>query len=230
VPRLRLVQAALVLCLASSIPGGIVAAYGLNADRNGTGDVVAVLFLVCFVLLLSTPWWRSSARRTGEQRLAATCTIWFGLTFTTHLSWELGWLVLRDQIIASPNEPWAFAWWMYIEGGDRRYASAGPLIVTVELLSVLNGTVGFFALWLRRRSHGASPLATLMLMATAVVHGYSALLYLFTEHFGGYPNVDTRSFVDFWIKFGMLNGLWLVMPCFVFAWGMRTLRRQLTSP
>lgn len=223
-------QSALVLTVALSIPGGVVAAFGFGADRNLTGDTVAVLFLACFVLLLSTPWWpaRAQRSRTKAQRLESMCIIWFGLTFTTHLTWELFWLILRERIIASPNEPWAFLWWMYIEGGDLRYASDSPVIITVELLSVANGAVGFAALWLRRRSQGQSSVATLMLMATAVVHIYSALLYLFTELLAGYPNVDTSSFVDLWIKFWLLNGVWLAMPWVVMIWGTQRLRRQLS--
>jgi hypothetical protein len=228
---IRAVQGSLILAVALSIPGGVVAAFGFNANRNGTGDTVAVLFLASFVVLLSTPWWPVAGQRTRstEERLESMCMIWFGLTFTTHLTWELFWLLLRDRIIASPNEPWAFIWWMYIEGGDRRYASDSPVIITVELLSVLNGLVGFAALWLRRKSRGASAVATLMLMATAVVHIYSALLYLFTEYVGNYPNVDTTSFVDLWIKFWILNGVWLAMPWAVMRWGALTLRRQLRA-
>lgn len=221
-------QAGLILTVMASIPGGVVAAYGFGANRNATGDFVAVLFLVAFVLLLTTPWWPVDPQfaRTRAQRLESTCMIWFGLTFTTHLTWELFWLLLRDRIIASPNEPWAFMWWMYIEGGDLRYATTSPLIVTVEVLSVLNGSVGILALWLRRRPRSSLLISTLMLMATGVVHIYSALLYLFTEVFGDYPNVDTTSFVDFWIKFWVLNGVWLVMPWLVFVWGARVLRAR----
>lgn len=229
VSLLRAVRAALVSIVACSIPGGVVAAYGFGADRNTTGDSVAVIFFGSFVLLLSTSWWRLAEQQalSSAQRLQSMCMIWFGLTFTTHLTWELFWLLLHEDIIASPNEPWAFMWWMYIDGGDHRYATASPLILTIETLAVINGVVGFAALWLRRRSKEKSSLAILMLMATGVVHIYSALLYLLTEAFGGYPNVDTGSFIDFWIKFWLLNGIWLGMPWAVFAWGKRVLSAQL---
>ena len=228
---LRVVQVLLVLTVACSIPGGVVAAFGFGADRNATGDSVALVFFGSFVLLLSTPWWRTEQQRSrsADQRLQSMCMIWFGLTFTTHLSWELFWLLLHERIIASPHEPWAFMWWMYIDGGDQRYATASPVLLTIETLAVINGAIGVAALWLRRRSQAKSSLATLMLMATGVVHVYSALLYLLTEAFGGYPNVDTRSVVDFWIKFWLLNGIWVVMPWAVFRWGMRTLTAQLRA-
>lgn len=224
----RTAQVGLALAIASSIPAGIVAAYSFGADRNDTGDAVAVAFFLLFVALLTTPWWptRGPLAATFEQRLQSTCMIWFGLTFTTHLTWELGWVVLRQRIIASPHEPWAFVWWMYIDGGDRRYASGGTLMLAIELLSVCNGLVGALALWWRSRVRVSSTSAVpiLMLGATAVVHVYSALLYLLTEALGEYPNVDTTSFVDLVIKFWALNGLWIAMPCAVFLWVSRQLR------
>lgn len=221
---LGVVQGVLIALIAGSLPGGTIAAYSFGSDRNLTGDVVSVLFFSAFVLLLSTPWWRTSTSRTFDQRLTSMCILWFGLTFTTHLTWELGWLVLHPQILAARYEPWAFAWWMYIEGGDLRYATPSPLLLSIESLSVVNGLVGSSALWLRWRSRGQSRAAIFMLMATGVVHIYSALLYLLTEVVAGYPNVDANSAVDLYIKFWLLNGLWIAMPLFVFAWGTRTLR------
>ena len=67
----------------------------------------------------------------------------------THLTWERGWLVLRDAIQASRDAPWAYPWW---------------------------------------------------------------------------ANVDTASFLDTWIKFGLANAPWIVFPWFVLYWGGRTLR------
>jgi hypothetical protein len=94
---------------------------------------------------------------------------------------------------------------------------------------VINGIVGFSGLAVWWRSKGRSATATLLLMSTVVVHIYSTSIYFGTEMIRGYPNVDTSSFVDFWIKFWLLNGLWLVMPFAVFAWGRVTLARQLAT-
>jgi hypothetical protein len=154
------------------------------------------------------------------------CFLWFGLTFTTHVTWELFWLLLHDPIVNSPDEAWAYMWWMYIDGGDGRYATSDPTLITQEILSVVNGVVGFTGLFLWWRSKGRSVTAVLLLMATAVVHLYSAALYFGSEVFDGYPNVDTGSFVDFWIKFWLLNGLWLVVPWVVLWWGRQMLRRS----
>jgi hypothetical protein len=58
-----------------------------------------------------------------------------------------------------------------------------------------------------------------------VVHLYSASLYYGSEILAGFPNVDTRSFLDAWIKFGLANAPWVVFPWLVLYWGTRTLRR-----
>jgi hypothetical protein len=225
---LRVIQVFIVVVIAVTLPGGAVARFGFDTDRGTTADTTAVVFFVALVVLLTTPWWPLPGERdhTVFDRIQSTCFLWFGLTFTTHLTWELGWLVLHDQIVSSPDSPWAYVWWMYIDGGDGRYATSDPTLVSQEILSVINGVVGFTGLALWWRSKGRSATATLLLMSTAVVHLYSAALYFGSEAFDGYPNVDTGSFVDFWIKFWLLNGLWLVIPWVVLYWGRRTLDRQ----
>ena len=64
----------------------------------------------------------------------------------------------------------------------------------------------------------------LLCMATAVVHLYSTSLYFGSEMLDGFANVDTDSFLDLWIKFGLANMPWLVFPWFVLYWGQRILR------
>ncbi len=221
---------ATIAVIALSLPAGAVAVFGFDADRGTTADAVSTLFFLAIVVLLSTPWWPldSLSGRTTMDRVQSMCFLWFGLTFTTHLTWELFWLLLHDPIVRSPDAAWAYLWWMYIDGGDLRYATADPTLVTQEILSVLNGVVGFTGLFVWWRSRGRSPVATLLLMATAVVHLYSTSVYFGSEIFDGFPNVETASFVDLWIKFLLLNGLWLVMPWVVLWWGWKTLQRQWT--
>ena len=156
--------------------------------------------------------------------------IWFGVTFLIHVSWEFGWVIFRDTIRASPDSIWAYPWWAYIDGGDARYASNSAVVIAIETITVANGALGLSALWLRHRSRGRSTLATLILMATAVIHLYGTTMYLGTEALDGYPNVRTTTFIDFVLKFWLLNGIWLVMPWAVLYWGKRTLYEQLAGP
>lgn len=222
-------RAALVGALVTSLPAAGVAVFVFDADRNDAGDSVSIVFFVALVLLLSTPFWPVGRERSRSARVEEMVLLWCAVTFTVHLTWELGWLLLRDAIRAAPDEIWAYPWWAYIDGGDARYATNDSTLIAIESLSVLNGVVGVLALGLRRRLHPDDALPTLLLMATAVVHLYSATLYFATEALEHFPNVDTTSFVDLFIKFWLLNGLWLVVPLVVLRWGYASLRTREAS-
>jgi len=225
---IRLVQGLLIVSLALSLPTAALTVFAFDADRAVVGDAATVCFLLVFVTLLSTPWWPSAEqrRRPRFECLQGMVMIWFGVTFTTHLTWELAWVLLHERIIAAPDAIWSYPWWAYIDGGDARYASASGQLLTLESLTVIVGVLGFSALWFRYRSGGRNPTATLILMATAVAHLYGTCMYFGSEMIDGFPNVDTTSFVDFGLKFWLLNGIWLLMPWAVLYWGRRTLDEQ----
>jgi len=228
---IRWVQGLLIASLGLALPLAAWAVFAFDADRGATGDAVTIAFLGAFVGLLSTPWW-PTARQRGRPRfqsLQGMVMIWFGVTFTTHLTWELGWVLLRERIIAAPDAIWSYPWWAYIDGGDARYASDSGHLITLESLTALVGALGLCALWIRHRSKGRSPASTLMLMATAVAHLYGTALYFGSEALDGFANVDTASFVDCVLKFWVLNGIWLAMPWAVIYWGTRTLHEQFES-
>ena len=227
----RFAQGLLIAAIALALPIGALCVFGFGADRAVAGNLVSIIFFGAFLGLLSSPWWPAAGQRGRPffESLQGMVMIWFGVTFSIHVTWELGWLVLRDQIRVSRDAVWAYPWWAYIDGGDARYASANGELVAVECLSVAVGILGLTALWIRHRSAGRNSLATLMLMATAVAHVYGAACYLGGEAFNGFPNVDTTSIVDFVLKFWLLNGLWLVMPWAVLFWGKRTLYAQISA-
>ncbi|MFO0554366.1 MAG: hypothetical protein U0271_38650 [Polyangiaceae bacterium] len=220
----RATQLALVALLVASLPLAGVAVFVLGADRNLAGDSVGVIFFVALVGLLTSPWWGAATDRPVERhdKVHSAVMIWFGITFSTHLTWELGWLVFRHAIQSAPQAIWAYPWWAYIDGGDARYAGNGALLLTLETLSVCNGAMGATGLMLRRWVPGARRIALAMLMGTAVIHLVTTSIYFGSELLAGCPNVD-RSVVDFGIKFLLLNGVWLVMPWFVLGWGRRQL-------
>ncbi len=208
-----------------AIPLGSAAVFGLGADRALTADVIAWvyswgLFLAFATSFLPLPSLRPWSR--GE-RAESAVLLFLLVSYLTHLSWELGWLVLHDAIAAARDEAWAYGWWAYIDGGDSRYATAPTELVALETLSVINGCVGLVAFWLWRRSGGEDQRAVLLFMATAVVHLYSASFYYLGELLAGMPSVDTSSFTGAWIKFGLANAPWVLMPPVVFAWGSEKL-------
>ena len=140
------------------------------------------------------------------------------MSYITHLTWEFGWLVAHNLIIDNPDSPWTFIWWAYIDGGDRRYTTANPLLLSMEFLSVCNGILGAIALWLF--VYSKSKKSVLLMAATSVIHLYSALLYYLTEVLEGFPNV-APSFISFYIKFFLANSPWVIVPWFVFWWALK---------
>jgi hypothetical protein len=204
----------------AAFPVATVAVFGLGADRRTTADVISVvcsfgIFLGCGAALMPLPglrgwsWWR---------RLRLVCLPFLILSYATHLSWELTWVLLHDAIGHSRDAAWAYPWWAYIDGGDLRYLDPRSDFVMIEILSVANGSIGAVGLYRLFRSGFRDRLGALMCMATAVVHLYSASWYFGSEILAGLPNVNTSSFIDTWIKFGLLNAPWLVFPWFVLYW------------
>jgi len=224
---LRVLRWGFGLTVVVAFPASAVAVFGAGLDRHAAADALSITYGFGLALLFSTAFWPLSPLRTWsrEDRLASASLLFLAVSYATHLSWELGWLVLFDRIRSHPDAAWAYPWWAYIDGGDARYLKGAPEVFGMEILSVLNGTVGALALFAHLRGGGTSRRAVLVMMGTAVVHFYSASLYYLSEIVGGMPNVDTSRFVNLWIKFGLANAPWVVMPWVVLAWGARALDR-----
>lgn len=221
--------------VALAIPVGAVAVFVAGVDRKIAADAIAWAYSLGFFVTLTTAWWPLGSLRSWdrERRIRSTALLFLGMSYVTHLTWELGWLLLREPLQTGRDAWWAYAWWAYIDGGDARYALAPPELVAMELLSVINGLCGLAALLrLRRAERVGAPTGPpiLILMGTAVVHLYSASLYYLSELFAGMPNVDTTVFTDLWIKFGLANAPWIIVPPVVLWWGAGALgHRRLAS-
>jgi hypothetical protein len=214
------------LWVVGAFPVSAAAVFGAGLDRHSAADALSISYGFGLALLFSTAFWPLPALRawSREERFASASLLFLAFSYATHLSWELGWLVLFDRIRSHPDALWAYPWWAYIDGGDTRYLHGAPEVFGMEILSVLNGAVGALALVAHLRSRGRSRRAVLVMMGTAVVHLYSTSLYYLSEIVGGLPNVDTTRFVNLWIKFGLANAPWVVMPWIVLAWGARALK------
>jgi len=212
--------------VALAFPVATAAVFGFGAERNTTADLLAVVYSVGLFAGFTTSLWPLASLRewTRFERIESLCLLFLVVSCLTHLSWELVWLLFHDAIHAARDAAWAYPWWAYIDGGDLRYAGSAPTLVTMEILSVTNGLVGTLGLTLWFRSGGRDPRGVLLCMAMAVVHLYSTALYFGSEILAGLPNVDTSSFLDSYVKFGLANAPWIVFPWFVLYWGQRTLR------
>jgi len=211
-----------------AFPLGSVAVFRLGADRVVTADVIAWIYSVGLFAAFSTSFWPLPGLRTWdrERRIRSAVLLFVVVSYATHLSWELIWLLLHERIASARDAAWAYVWWAYIDGGDQRYATVPVELLTIEVLSVVNGLVGTTALVLWWRSRGRDPRAVLLVMATSVVHLYATSYYYLSEIIAGLPNVDTTSFTDTFIKFGLANAPWLTMPWLVLWWGQRALRKS----
>jgi hypothetical protein len=212
-----------------AFPIGTYLVFGAGANRDFTADLVAWIYSVGLFSAFTTSFWPlpSLGGWNAERRIESAVFLFLVVSYLTHLTWELGWLVLHDRIAAARDAPWAYPWWAYIDGGDARYAHAPAELLSIEALSVVNGVVGLSGLVLWLRSKGNDKRALLLFMATAVVHLYSTSYYYLSEIISGLPNVDTTSFTDTWIKFGLANAPWLTMPWLVLWWGWVRLRRRM---
>jgi hypothetical protein len=222
---LYLARAATLGPVVLAFPVATAAVFVFGADRDATADALSVVYSVGLFAAFTTSLWPlpSLAGWSRAERLDSAALLFMIVSYATHLSWELVWLVGHDAIAASRDAAWAYPWWAYIDGGDLRYAEASPTLLTMEVLSVANGCVGALGLWLWLRSGRTDRRGVLLCMATAVVHLYSTSLYYGSEILAGLPDVDTTSVLDTWIKFGLANAAWLVFPWFVLAWGLRSL-------
>jgi hypothetical protein len=207
--------------VALAFPVATWAVFGLETDRKATADVLALIYSFGLFLGFTTSLWPLPSLRSWsfQARIQSLCLLFLIVSCITHLSWELVWLLAHDAIAASRDAAWAYPWWAYIDGGDMRYAQATPTLLTMEVLSITNGLICALGLVLWYRSDGRDLRAVLLFMAMAVVHLYSTSLYYGGEIIAGLPNVDTSSFLDTWIKFGLANASWLVFPPCVLAWG-----------
>lgn len=214
--------------LAAGFPLYTYLVFGAGMDRTLMADVLSVqatvaYFLGMFAALLPLPSLRAW---TGFERLQAVVLPFVIASYTTHLTWELGWLILHKPIAGARERAWAYPWWAYIDGGDLRYLNPDPHFLMIEVLSVINACVGITGLILLKRSRFADPRGTLLVMCTAVTHTVLTWYYYGSEILGGFPSVDTSDFLDLGVKFILLNAPWLIAPWFVLTWGYRLLARQ----
>ncbi len=214
--------------LVLAFPLYVYLVFGAEADREFMANAMVVqatsgYFLGIFAALLPLPSLRGWTR---YERLQATVLPFMICSYLTHLTWELGWLILHEPIAGAENSAWAYAWWNYIDGGDVRYLNPDSHFLMIEVLSVINGCIGLTGLFLLWRSKFTDHRGTLLVMSTAVTHTVLTWYYYGSEIIGGFPSTDTSSFLDFGIKFLLLNSPWLIAPWLVLAWGCQTLKRQ----
>ena len=229
IPRdLKLVWIISFGSLALAFPVYSYLVFSLGFDR----DVLADIFAIHVTLAYWTGMGAAALPLAGlkawskAERLKFVCLAFMLVSYLTHLSWELLWLIFHEAISNSRNEIWAYAWWAYIDGGDIRYYNPESNFLMIEILSVINGAIGLTGLYLLFKSEFKNILGILVSMSTAVTHTVLTWYYYGTEMLTGFESVNTSSFNDLWVKFIFLNGPWLVFPWLVLFWGYTLIQKK----
>ncbi|ODS23385.1 hypothetical protein AB835_09190 [Candidatus Endobugula sertula] len=215
-------------CLVFAFPIYSYLAFGLELDRNALADIFATHVAIAYwtgmgAAFLPLPGLKNWSK---VERLKYVCLAFMLASYLTHLSWQLLWLVFHETISNSKNEIWAYAWWAYIDGGDVRYYNPEPHFLMIEILSVINGSIGLVGLYFLLKSEFKNILGILLCMSTAVTHTILTWHYYGEEMLTGFESVNISSFNDLWIKFIFLNGPWLVFPWLVLFWGYTLIQKR----
>jgi hypothetical protein len=144
-------------------------------------------------------------------RLRRTVIIWSLVSGIVHVTWELSWcLVSRHLATPDALHGWRKIWSLY-GVADRRYLNADSFIEILEwITATIGGFLNFYVVVQARRRKLQH--ATVALLLVSLMEVYGTLMYLGSELFTGFANVHTASFVDAWLKFFVVNMLWIVFP------------------
>jgi hypothetical protein len=162
-------------------------------------------------------------------RLRRAVIIWSLVSGIVHFTWELGWCAFSRHL-ATPDALHGFRriWTLY-GVADRRYLNADSFIEILEwITATLGGFLNFYVVVQARRRRLQH--ATVALLIVSVMEVYGTLMYLGSELFTNFANVNTASFVDTWLKFFGVNLFWVVFPGIFVYESVRYLVAGGTSP
>jgi hypothetical protein len=144
-------------------------------------------------------------------KLRRAVIIWSLVSGLVHFTWELGWcFVSRHLSTPDALHGWRRIWSLY-GVADRRYLNADSFIEILEwVTATVGGFLNFYVVVQASRRKLRHALVALLLVSLMEVYG--TVMYLGSEIFTGFANVNTASFVDTWLKFFAVNMLWVVFP------------------
>ncbi|MGM0577618.1 MAG: EXPERA domain-containing protein [Myxococcota bacterium] len=198
----------------AALPGpvcwGLVAADAADPYTASYAMVVGVV--AGFLGLMAAPWLPNGDRDGSRSaRLVDMLVLWTIASACAQLGWELPFALMHESIEGvTAQDTWAWIFWAY-GIADARYLIADPFVVIMEgFTSLLGGPLELWAIWLLARERVRA--AALVALVVGATQWYGTVLYFGVEVFQGLAHVNTANFFDFWLKFLVLNGFWLVMP------------------
>lgn len=229
-PPSKALRIAWLVTFGSLVVGGSIysnIALQPGADRKFIAQVMNGHTVIAYYLGIFAAMLLPSLRKwTSYERLQGVILPFLVMSYVVQLTWELGFVLLNEQIAVARNEPWAYSWWSYLDGGDYRYLNPEAPILTMEILGITNALFGVIGLIYLYRTKFTDYRATLIIMAVETIQIPLTWYYYLSEALSGFEHVNTDSFADFGITFFAVNSPWLILPWMVLWWGDQTLRRQ----
>ena len=219
-----------IIAFGSLVVGGSVyssLALQPGADRKFIAQILNSHTVIAYYVGIFAAMLLPSLRTwTKYERLQAVVFPFLIMSYVVQLTWELGFVLLNEQIAKARNESWAYSWWSYLDGGDFRYLNPEAPILTMEILGITNAVVGIIGLIYLKLTKFTDYRATLVIMAVEAIQIPLTWYYYLSEALDGFSHVNTASIVDFGVTFFLVNSPWLILPWMVLHWGNQTLQRQ----
>jgi hypothetical protein len=200
-----------------------------GVSHDVAGNAMTVFHVLLFITALALPWLKlpGQGERTRSERLGSMIIVWLFIALMPRFVWELPWLLALDQIKQGVQDGalWSYVWSPYLLGGDTRYLTGDPLIVTLEWIAVFVGAFELYALvQFFRQGKRFTNLQLSFVMGGMIVEVMLPAVYFGMEIASG--SNSTGSAADLWIKFILLNSFWCTMPLVTYFWGVRRLSTQ----
>jgi hypothetical protein len=134
---------------------------------------------------------------------------WYAIDAFTHLSIELGYLVLA--LTSTPAKSDTYLGWIWREYGraDSRWAVRDANVISIEFLTVFIGLLCIMQIYgCFFKTAWRHPLQIIICVSEL----YGGWMTFCPEWVDGSPNLDTSDPILLWIYLVFMNGLWVVIP------------------
>ncbi|KAH9979961.1 Emopamil-binding protein [Lactifluus volemus] len=164
--------------------------------------VVVIAFIAGRVLLPKSGPWNKQDRFTF---------IWLTLDALTHFTFEFSFIVLSTAGHTVNTSTGIFAqMWQDYAKADRRWGTADPTIVAMELVTVFGtGTLAVWILYQIMRRDSAR-YYWIVVLSTAELYG--GWMTFGPEWVAGSPNLDISNPLYLWVYLFLMNVIWVVAP------------------
>ncbi len=220
--RIRIYQLMLILgVLITFIPwGGVVAGI---FDPRLSYWAWGILIYIPLLVPLFVAWWDAPGEnRTQLERAFEFIVIWFPVTASSQITWEIPYLILDALGYmngAGPENVGLWIWWGY---GivDTRYLTSDPSIFGMECVAVLGGLTLFRAFLQLRKAMQSGDQRNLIaplwwgFFSLSLMWGV-VLIYFIEEIYNGFGNLKYDHYgyaYSFWYVFVFMNIWWAIAP------------------